>query len=109
MSRNQKRARGMSLVEVLVVIAIMGVILSVAVPRTQRWMDDQKAAAMARSISNAFHIAHQSARRTGRNHIVFFSPGGAGDTAGNPLVNAAGDSVPVLILDDGATGSAQQR
>jgi Tfp pilus assembly protein FimT len=91
-----------------VIGAVIAVLMSMAVPGTQRMITDQAAGDMARTISNAFHLARMEALRTGRNHVVFFSVGGAGDAAGNPLVDPSGVPAAVLILDDGPTGSADQ-
>jgi prepilin-type N-terminal cleavage/methylation domain-containing protein len=103
-----RRDSGFSLTEVVVVTAIIGVMASMAVPGTQRWLNDQDAGAMARTVSNAFHVARQEAMRTGRNQVVFFSAGGAGDVIGNPLLDASGQPVAALILDDGPTGAPGQ-
>lgn len=106
--RNAKREAGFTMSEIVVTVAIMGVLVSMAIPGTQRMITDQTAVDMARTVNNAFHIARIEALRTGRNHVVFFSVGGAGDTSGNSLVDSNGDPAAVLILDDGPTGSANQ-
>jgi Tfp pilus assembly protein FimT len=94
--------------EVVVVVAVIGVLMSMAVPGTQRMITDQTSVDMTRTMSNAFQLARIEALRTGRNHVVFFSIGGAGDTSGNPLLDANGNPAAVLILDDGVTGTTNQ-
>ncbi len=108
MRNGQRRREGFSLAELVVVVSIMAVILSMAVPGTQRWQGDQDAAAMARGLSGAFNIARQEAMRTGDNHIVFLAANSSGDASGNPLVDPSGDRVPLLILNDGPTGTPNQ-
>jgi prepilin-type N-terminal cleavage/methylation domain-containing protein len=107
MNRTNRNA-GYTMAEVVVVAAIMGVLMSMAIPGTQRMITDQAAVDMARTVNNAFQIARVEALRTGNNHVVFLSIGGAGDTSGTPLLDANGDPAAVLILDDGPTGSANQ-
>ena len=99
---------GYTISEVVVVTATIAVLTSMAVPGTQRYLTNQNTVEMARTVANAFQIARTEALRTGRNHVVFFAIGGAGDVAGNPLLDADGNPAAVLILDDGPTGAANQ-
>jgi Tfp pilus assembly protein FimT len=103
-----RRRGGYSIAEVMIVGAIVAVLMSMAVPGTQQFLTDQTATDMTRAVSSAFNIARVEALRTGSNQVVFFGVGGAGDTAGNALVDTNGQSAAVLILDDGPTGAATQ-
>ena len=106
-----KKARsdaGYSITEVVVVAAIVGALIAAAVPSTQQYLDNQSATDVARSLAHALHLARTESLRTGRNHVVFFDVGGAGDAAGNSLVDAGGQPASVVILDDGLTGSTGQ-
>jgi prepilin-type N-terminal cleavage/methylation domain-containing protein len=103
-----KRETGFTISELVIVLAIIGVVASMGVPQAQRWISDSDASATARSIANAFYIARSDAIRTGTNQIVFLGVAGAGDVAGNPLLDGEGNPVPLLILNDGAPGSANQ-
>ncbi len=105
---SRRRRAGMSLIEVMIVVAIMGLIISVALPSTQQWSRNQDASNMARAMANAISVARASAMRTGNNHVVFLAIGGAGDVAGNPLVDSNGDAAAIVILDDGPTGAVGQ-
>jgi prepilin-type N-terminal cleavage/methylation domain-containing protein len=107
MSRSRAQA-GFSLSEVVVVAAIIAALMSMAVPGTRRYITDENAAGMARTLAQSFRIARTEALRTGHNHVVFFRIGGAGDGAGNPLLDANGDPAAVVILDDGPTGAPGQ-
>jgi Tfp pilus assembly protein FimT len=108
MSRSVRRAGGYSIAEVMIVGAIVAALMSMAVPGTQQYLTDQTATDMARAVSSAFNIARVEALRTGNNHVVFFGVGGAGDVAGNALVDTNGSAAAVVILDDGPTGAASQ-
>ncbi|MBJ19940.1 MAG: prepilin-type N-terminal cleavage/methylation domain-containing protein [bacterium] len=103
-----KRNGGFTLIEAAIVIAIIGIVSATALPNVERYLESGRSRAAARSVADAFNVARARAIRTGNNHLVFFSIGGAGDAAGNPLQRQAGQPVPILILDDGAPGSADQ-
>jgi prepilin-type N-terminal cleavage/methylation domain-containing protein len=99
---------GFTLIEVAIALVIVGVVSALTLPNVVRYQEHAQGRAAARSISDAFTIARAQAIRTGNNQIVFFSAAGGTDTAGNDLLDANGDLVPILILDDGAPGSADQ-
>jgi type II secretory pathway pseudopilin PulG len=109
MTRNRSRSEaGHTLPEVVVIAATIGALMSMAIPSTQRYITEQDAADMARTVASAFSVARTEAIRTGTNRVVFFRIGGAGDTSGNPLVDSNGNPAAVLILDDGQTGALLQ-
>jgi prepilin-type N-terminal cleavage/methylation domain-containing protein len=103
-----KRERGFTLIEAAIVVVIIGVVSATTLPNVSRYLESGRTRAAARSVADAFNVARAQAIRTGSNHIVFFSIGGAGDTAGNTLQKRAGQPVPILVLNDGAPGSANQ-
>jgi prepilin-type N-terminal cleavage/methylation domain-containing protein len=100
-----RRAGGMTLVEVMVAVAILGVLAVIAVPNFAEWARHQRLKDGARSVGDLLLLARAEAIRTGRRHVVFFGPPGTVDPAGT-AVEANGSWVPVLLLDDGAPATA---
>lgn len=92
----------------VVVVGIVSAVIALAVPGIQDWGRNQRLKSAARSLTDAFQLARSEAIRTGNNHIVFLSAGGGTDPAGAALQDPAGTPVPILILDDGQPGSANQ-
>ena len=66
------RAQGFTLIEIMVVVAIIGIAAGIAVPQLQHLMANQRLQGAVRSISDAFVLARSEAIRTGNTHIVFF-------------------------------------
>jgi prepilin-type N-terminal cleavage/methylation domain-containing protein len=106
--RPDRRSQGFTLIEAAIVITIIGVVSAMTLPNVSRYLEAGRTRAAARSVADAFNVARAQAIRTGNNHLVFFAIGGAGDTAGNPLEKRNGEPVPILVLNDGAPGSANQ-
>ena len=91
----------MTLLEVAVGVAILGVLAAIAVPNIAEWSRHQRLKDGARSVGDLLLLARTEAIRTGRRQVVFFGRPGSTDPSGNP-VEANGAWVPVLVLDDGA-------
>ena len=108
MTVSNYRNSGITLLEVAVVAVIIGGLLSIAFSSMQTWQANESASAAARSMGDLLRLASAEATRKETVHLVFFGIGGNGDTAGNALVDPAGNAVPMLLLDDGALGSANQ-
>ncbi len=102
------RTSGMTLIEVALVVAIIGVLLGISFSSMQVWQTNERTSAAARSMADLFRLASAEATRKETVHLVFFAIAGNGDTAGSALLDPAGNAVPVLLLDDGALGSANQ-
>lgn len=65
-------ARGVSLIECLIVVAILGVLLAGAVPGVSRWMARHQASTAINDLSHAIALARSEALR--RSHRVYVAP-----------------------------------
>ena len=90
----------MTLIEVLIVVAIIGALTAMAVPSLREMQKQSRAKGLARDLGNSFQLARSEAMRTGGSWMVFFGPPGTQDPAANPIQDAGGTSVPLLILQD---------
>jgi type II secretory pathway pseudopilin PulG len=99
---------GISIAEVVIVVAVIAVLSSMAVPSSKNWTANRNAAATARPVADALVIARAQAIRTRNHQIVFLGTEGAGDAAGNDLRDANGNFASILVLDDGRPGSGSQ-
>jgi prepilin-type N-terminal cleavage/methylation domain-containing protein len=98
------RLAGFTLIEMVIVVALIAVLAILSVGKLNRWREAEAVKSSIRRAQAAFSIARSEARRTGNNHIVFFKE----DIAGNDLEDADGNRVPILVLDDGRPGSTNQ-
>jgi type II secretory pathway pseudopilin PulG len=89
----------------MVAVAVVGVMLGIGLSRLDRWSEDQRAKAAARSVADLLQRARAGAIRTGNRHVVFFGNPGVADPSGN-AVERGGAWVPVLLIDDGAPAAA---
>lgn len=102
--RSRRGAEGMTLIELMVVLAIVGAAVALAVPQWQRFVRNQRASSAARMVADAMNIARTQALATGDNHVVYFGTSTT-DACGNSLQNPQGGFAPILVLDDGAPGT----
>lgn len=66
----RKAQLGFSMIELMVIVAIFGVMTAVAVPNFLRWQENEQLKASARTVSDAFQFARTEAIRTGNNFMV---------------------------------------
>ncbi len=99
-----RRNHGFTLIEIMIAVTIIGITMGMALPRLQSFLTDQRLKAAARSVGDALTFARMEATRTGNVQIVFFME----ERPATPLLDLAGNTVPILILDDGQQGSAGQ-
>lgn len=102
------RIEGYSLVEIAIVLAIVGAMTAMAMPNLSQYLGNANGRAAAKSVADAFNFARAQAIRTGNNQVVFFAIGGAGYVDNQPLLSVDGRPVPILVLDDGRPGTANQ-
>lgn len=82
---------GMTLLELMVVLALIGALLAFAGSMVGNWSEDQRAATSARSVADAISLARAEAIRTGSNHLVAF----------NIEAGLAGIDSDIVIVNDG--------
>lgn len=101
---SEPRDSGFSLIEVVIVLAIVAVVTALSVPATERFFANARLGESARSAYGLFSFARSEAVRTGNVHIAFFDE----DADGNSLVGPNGGAVDMLVIDDGRPGSGSQ-
>ena len=103
-----RRAAGFTAIEVLIVVAIIGIFAAMAVPSWRAYQANLQLRAAARTVANAFSFARSRALATGNRHVVVFAvdPTNPNDACGNPIVNDQGLPVPVLVFEDSNGGAA---
>lgn len=105
MSGIRRYGGGFTLIELMIALAIAGIVAAMALPRWQQIQVNQRLRDVTRAGANLMQTARSQAIATGNNHIVYLSAGAGTDACGNLLLDGQGQPVPMLILDDGAPGS----
>ena len=96
------RARsGMTLIEIMLVVGLIGVLSAVGVVGLEDWFENQRVRGAAHAGADIIQLARAEAIRTGHNYLVFFGPPGTTDPAGTAIQDGGGNWVPVLVVDDG--------
>jgi len=104
---------GFTLVEAMIVVAIIGVVAALGTPAMGRFFIDLRTRSAARNTADALRIARAEAIRSGTPYVVYFSAAASGnppatDPAGTALgadPATGGGPFPVLILRDGGVGA----
>ncbi|HVN37267.1 MAG TPA: prepilin-type N-terminal cleavage/methylation domain-containing protein [Myxococcota bacterium] len=90
------RARaGMTLIELVVVLAVIGVMVALASSVVSDWSADQRVASSAREMADAFSLTRSQAIQTGNNFILAF----------RVEAGLAGITSDAVIVNDGPTGN----
>jgi prepilin-type N-terminal cleavage/methylation domain-containing protein len=63
--------RGFTIVEMVIVMAIMGMMAAVAVPAFKRWVEEDEMTVATQTIESLFRLARDSAVRSGSNVTVW--------------------------------------
>jgi type II secretory pathway pseudopilin PulG len=107
-STRWRLSAGISLIEIVIVVAIVGVMTMVVVPRMGRSLSDQRARLAAMAAADLVRLARAEAIRTGDHHVVYFGAG-AVDPDGTALLHTDGSTAPVLALRDGPPATSNCR
>ena len=102
---SRRRSAGFTAIEVMIVVAIIGIFAALAVPSWRAYQANLQLRAAARTVANAFSYARSHALATGNRHVVVFAVD-ADDACGNPIENSQGVPVPVLVYEDSNGGAA---
>ena len=84
---------GVTLLEMMVVVAIFGIAAALAVPGIVRWNEGERLKSAARSVADALNLGRSEAIRTGNQHLVVFALG-------------LGATQPIEVIDDGPVATA---
>lgn len=93
---SQARRRGYTLIETMIVVAVIGVMAGIVATVFARRTGDDRAKAAVRSVADLMLLARTEAIRTGTNHALYLQE----DPAGNPLVDGGGAAVAALLIAD---------
>lgn len=80
----------MTLIEIAVALAIIGILTAMAIPNFVTWQADMRVKEAARAVSDAFVLGRAEAIRTGNNHIVAFN----GTLGASEVIEIADDGIP---------------
>ena len=69
-----RNAQGFSLLEVMTVVAVLGILATFAFPSTRRMLDRQEAKASATQVAGLLNDARTRALAEGTPHLVYFNP-----------------------------------
>jgi prepilin-type N-terminal cleavage/methylation domain-containing protein len=100
----ERKSAGFTIVELAIVLAIIGIMASMAIPASNRLSDNRRLYDSADTLSWAFSLARDESIRSGNLHIVFVGT----DAQGADLFDKPGHQVDVMVIDEGRPGSANQ-
>lgn len=102
---SRRRFGGFTTIEVMIVVAIIGIFAALAIPSWRAYQRNLQLRAAARVVANAFAYARSHALATGNRHVVVLAVD-ADDACGNAIENSQGRPVPVLVYEDNDGGAA---
>ncbi len=98
---NEKTQQGVTIIELMIIIAIIGVVTAVAVPAFSSMQQDQQLKSAVREIANTMMVARAQSIRSGNNVFVVFQ-GASGAAAPGQL---SSDNA-IDLVNDGVAASA---
>lgn len=90
MMKNQKTIRGVTLVELMVVVVLIGVLAAIASPGISRAIDRQNARATAAGVANALRTARNQAMSRGTPLWATINPGTTANNRGSIVITRQG-------------------
>lgn len=94
-----RRQVGVTMIEMMVIVAIIGLLAAVSVPLFQQTRSALRVKAATRSMADLLVLARTEAIRTGVNHAVYFWV----DPLGGALTDPAGNRVAAVLTADADT------
>jgi len=102
---DHRGAAGFSIIELVVVMAIMGAVIMVTMPSVSRWFENQELKGAVRSAADLLLLARSEAIRSGNPHVIFFGV----DPDSTMMTNPDGGFAPLLAVNDGPSTTANCR
>ena len=96
-----RRARGFTLIEVMVTITLLALLLSLAAPSFRLWMRNAQVRTVSEALQNGLRFAQTEAVRRNRQMVVFLSDDAACDSSTAPADNGAFWAVRSVALVTG--------
>ncbi|MEE3330801.1 MAG: prepilin-type N-terminal cleavage/methylation domain-containing protein [Myxococcota bacterium] len=100
--RTHRTEAGFTLLEVVIAVAIMGVLVAISVPSFTAWRSNLEARSSARAMADVLNAARSNAIRSSTPQIVYLRIAGVGttDPNGTELLDASAQPVEVTRLQD---------
>jgi prepilin-type N-terminal cleavage/methylation domain-containing protein len=98
---NARRSAGFTFTEIMLVVAMMGILVAIAQPRFSAYLDNQSVRAAGRASVTAFQLARSESIKRSENILVVFI-GATEDPTPDELSKIGDDfiSEPILIVED---------